>query len=238
MALTNPKLFGLNVTSFLADVSDKTTSLYSLNLPPLDLDVIRGSQNAGATRGDWISLSRLTTPLYKSIDRYYNDSRYYSSILDNKAGTNRTLFGNIILNGALSGGAIRYRYLDGTGPSATIKIADISTSRVSAWSSSASPVIETSPISYGARVGILTGGTLQFSTQSSSVSGPRLQTTITPQSKEFDSEFPTHKIRCNIDGNTVFLYAMKGIPVVFTGFFRNLDANIQLTSLINNTPAS
>jgi hypothetical protein len=31
---------------------------------------------------------------------------------------------------------------------------------------------------------------------------------------------------------------MKGIPVVFTGFFRNLDASITLTPLINNTPAS
>jgi hypothetical protein len=36
MALSNPKLFGLNVTSFLSDVQDRTTSLYSLNLPPLD----------------------------------------------------------------------------------------------------------------------------------------------------------------------------------------------------------
>lgn len=238
MGITNPKLFGLNVTSFLSDVQDKNASLFSLNLPPLDLDVIRGSQNAGATRGDWISLSRLTSPLYKNLDRYYNDSRLYSSILDTKAGTNRTLFGNITLNGALSGNAIRYRYLDGTGPSATIKIADISTSRVSAWSSSASPVLDTSPISYGARVGIITGGVLQFSTQSASVTGPRLQTTLVPQAKEFDSEFPTHKIVCNIDGRTISLYAMKGIPVVFTGFFRNLDANIQLTSLINNTPAS
>jgi hypothetical protein len=238
MAITNPKLFGLNVLSFLSDVQDRNTSLVSLNLPPLDLDVIRGSQNAGATRGDWISLSRLTNPLYKTLDRFYYDSQLYSSILDSKAGTNRTLFGNIVLNGALSGNAIRYRYLDGTGPSATVKIADISTSRVSAWSSSASPVLDTSPISYGARVGIITGGLLQFSTQSPSVSGPRLQTTLVPQAKEFDSEFPTHKIMCNIDGRTISLYAMKGIPVVFTGFFRNLDANIQLTSLINNTPAS
>ena len=120
----------------------------------------------------------------------------------------------------------------------TVKIADISTSRVSAWSSSASPAIATSPISYGARVSIRSTGALQFGTQSGT-SGPRLQTSITPQVKEFDSEFPTHKISCTIGGSTVVLYAMKGIPVVFTGFFRNLDASITLTSpLTNNTPAS
>lgn len=238
MGITNPKLFGLDVNRYLADVTDKNTSLFSLNLPPLDLDVIRGSKNAGATLGDWRSLSRLSVPLYKTLDRYYRDTLLYSPILTSKAGTNVTLFGNLNINGRLSGSAIRYRYVDGTGPSATVKIADISTSRVSAWSSSANPVIDTSPISYGARVGIITGGQLQFGTQSPSVSGPRLRTTITPQAKEFAAELPTHKIQCTIGGKAVEIYAMKGIPVTFTGFFRSLDANIQLTSLINNIQPS
>jgi len=238
MALRNPKLFGLNVESFFSDVENKNQALIALNLPPLDLNVIRGSSNAGATRNDFVSFSRLSQPIYKILDRYQSDSATYLDILSGKAGTDSTLFGNLNINGGLSGNAIRYRYVDGTGPSAVVKIADISTSRVSAWSSSASPVIDTSPISYGARVGIITGGSLQFGTQSPSVSGPRLQTSITPQAKEFASEFPTHKINCTIGGQTVSLYAMKGIPLVFTGFFRNLDANITLTSLISGTPAS
>ncbi len=238
MGITNPKLFGLNALSFLADVQDKNTCLFSLNLPPFDLDVIRGSQNAGATRNDWVTLSRLSIPIYKQVDRYYRDSIRYIPTLDTKSGVNRTLFGNLTLNGSLSGNAIRYRYVDGNGISATIKIADISTSRASAWSSSASPLLTTSPISYGARVGIITGGALQFGAQAPSVVGPRLQTTIAPQLKEFNSEFPTHKILCNIGGKPVSLYAMKGIPLIFTGFFRNLNANIGLTALINNIPAS
>jgi len=237
MAITNPKLFGLNVLSFLSDVLDKNEALIALNLPPLDLNVIRGSSNAGATRGDWISLSRLSFPLYKTLDRFRTDSSNYQGILDLRAGTDRTLFGNLNINGIISGNAIRYRYVDGTGASATVKIADISTSRVSAWSSSASPVTATSPISYGAQVKIRSGGALQFGTQSGTT-GPRLQTTITPQAKEFASEFPTSKISCTIGGSTVVLYAMKGIPIIFTGFFRNLDANITLTSLISSTPAS
>jgi len=238
MALKNPKLFGLNVLNYFSDIENKNQALTALNLPPLDLDVIRGTSNAGATRNDFISFSRLTQPIYKVLDRYQSDSATYTDILFNKAGTNSTLFGNLNINGGLSGNAIRYRYVDGTGSSAVVKIADISTSRVSAWSSSANPVVDTSPISYGARVGIITGGSLQFGTQSPSVSGPRLQTTITPQAKEFASEFPTHKINCTIGGQTVSLYAMKGIPLVFTGFFRNLDANITLTGLIGGTSAS
>jgi Leucine-rich repeat (LRR) protein len=238
MALKNPKIFGLNVLSFFSEVENKNQALTALNLPPLDLNVIRGTSNAGATRNDFVSFSRLSEPIYKILDRYASDSSTYINTLSSKAGTDSTLFGNLNINGGLSGNAIRYRYVDGTGPSAIVKIADISTSRVSAWSSSASPVIDTSPISYGARVGIITGGSLQFGTQSPSVSGSRLQTTITPQAKEFDSEFPTHKINCTIGGQTVSLYAMKGIPLVFTGFFRNLDATITLTNLIGGTPAS
>jgi len=240
MALRNPKVFGLNVLSSLADVLDKEESLKSLNLSSRDLNIIRGSQNAGATSGDWVSLSRLKDPIYKSLDRYSQDSGTYLSILDTKAGFERTLFGNLKINGILSGNAVRYRYVDFAPNSvgvSTVRIADISTSRVSAWSSSASPVTETSPISYGAQVSVKSGGALQFGTQSGTT-GPRLQTSLTAQAKEFDSEFPTSKISCTVGGQTVILYAMKGIPLIFTGFFRDLDASITLTSLINGTSAS
>lgn len=241
MALKNPKLFGLNVFSALADVVDKEQSLNSLNLFSRDLDIIRGSQNAGASSGDWISFSRLIDPLYRTLDRYKTDSKAYGKLLDARAGTERTLFGNLSINGILSGNSVRYRYVDFAPNSvgvSTVRIADISTSRVSAWSSSASPVISTSPISYGAQVSIKSGGALQFGTQSGNVTGPRLQTSLTPQEKEFDSEFPTSKITCTIGGQSVVLYAMKGIPLIFTGFFRNLNASIVLTSLISNTPPS
>ena len=237
MALRNPKVFGLNVLTSFADVLDKEQSLKSLNLSLRDLNIIRGSQNAGATSGDWVSFSRLKDPIYKTLDIYARESTTYSEILNLRSGTERTLFGNLRINGILSGNAVRYRYLDGTGFGATIKIADISTSRVSAWSSSASPVIESSPISYGAQVSVKSGGALQFGTQSGT-SGARLQTSSSALLKEFASEFPTSKISCTIGGQTVVLYAMKGIPLIFTGFFRDLEASISLTSLINETPAS
>lgn len=237
MALRNPKLFGLNVLSFLAEVPNKQQALRALGLDPNDLEIIRGSANAGASRPDWNSFSRLNTPIYKALDRFLNESNVYLGILNTKAGTTSPLFGNLTVNGGISGSAIRYRFLDGTGPSALVKIADISTSRLSAWSSFANPITDSSPIAYGAQVGIRTGGQVEFGTPADS-NQVRLQTSITPSVKEFASEFPTSKINCTIGGKTVTLYAMKGIPLIFEGFFRRIDSTIRLTSLINNTPAS
>ena len=133
MSLTNPKIFGLNVRSLLADVQNKNAALQNLGINPLDLEIIKGATNAGMSRFDWISFSRLKTTLYKTLDRFNNESTTFNSILLNRAGTDQTLFGNLDINGSISGSAIRYRFLEGNDPG---KIADISTSRVSAWSSS------------------------------------------------------------------------------------------------------
>lgn len=237
MSLRNPKLFGLNVKSNLADVENTNESLSSLNLSINDLDIIRGSRNLGATRGDWISFSGLNTPIYKSLDRFYWDSFEYDSILTGKSGADTSLFGNLNVNGRVDANSIRYRYISGVGTTATVKIGDISTSLVSSWSSLESPATNISPIFYGSRVGIITGGSLQFGSPSLP-NQIRLQTSITPQEKEFPSEIPTHKINCNIGGKQVTLYAMKGIPFIFTGNFRRFAANIRLTSLIDDIQPS
>jgi len=239
MALTNPKLFGLNVRTLLADVESKNTAIQNLGLNPLDLEIIKGSTNAGMSRFDWVSFSRLKTPIYRTLDRFNYESNTFNAILLNRAGTDQTLFGNLDINGSLSGSAIRYRYRDfGTSISVgnfgapAYRIADISTSRVSAWSS-ADPrandsnlnIQKLAKISYGARVGIVENGKLEFGSQSSGVSGARLQTSIRPEVKEFPSEVPTSRIKCNINDQVVYLYTMKGIPLVFKGFFRNLNAS-------------
>ena len=251
MTLTNPRIFGLNVNSLLTDVEKKNTAIQNLGINPLDLDIIRGSSNAAMSRFDWISFSRLKGPIYKTLDRFSNESTRFVSILLNRAGTDQTLFGNLDINGSLSGSAIRYRYRDFNQNS--FRIADISTSRVSAWSSSDSrannqdlSVQKLARISYGARVGIIDGGKLQFDPQSTATQSlgdaqtstfnqqipgpagqPRLQTTIVPEAKEFPSELPTSTIKCKIGNDIIRLYAMKGIPLVFKGFFRNLDALVK-----------
>ena len=133
MAVTNPKIFGLNVKTLLADVENKITAIQNLGINPLDLEVIKGSTNAGMSRFDWVSFSRLKTPIYRLLDRLNYESNMFTNILLNRAGTDQTLFGNLDINGSLSGSAIRYRYRDfsqsiSVGDFNTCyKIADIST---------------------------------------------------------------------------------------------------------------
>ena len=251
MALQNPKLFGYEIKAALTDVSNKSLALRRLNLPPFDLEVIRGSVGAGMKQTDWRSFHRLSVPIVKSTSRYTSESGSYLSIITNRAGTNSILFGNLDINGSISGKAIRYNYVDFS-DSNKVKIADISTSRVSAWSSSdaraTNPDLSiqgNASISYGAQVGIATavsqgGGDLVFDNQGSTKTvdgvtyndclGPRLQTSMTPQAKEFNSEIPTHKIKVKLGTTDVWLYAMKGIPYTLKGFFRNIDAQVQLTA--------
>ena len=239
MSLRNPIIFGLEAQRNLADIPNNNLALRSLNLNILDLDIIRGSKNANVNEFDFRNLSGLDEPIFRRLGRYVDDSRQYEGLISEKAGYNSILFGNLSVNGALDGNAVRYRYVatDPVSGNKSIAIADISTSRISSWSSSANPATSTSPISYGAQVALNTGGELRFGTQSGTT-GTRLRTTITPETKEFPSEFPTHKIQATIDGQTRFLYAMKGIPLTFRGFFRRVDAEIKLNSLILGTPPS
>ena len=239
MSLRNPIIFGLEAQRNLADIPNSNLALQSLNLNILDLDIIRGSRNAGASEFDFRNLSGLNESVFRRLGRYVDDSSIYESLISEKAGYNSILFGNLSINGALDGNAVRYRYVatDPDTGSKSIAIADISTSRISSWSSSDNPATSTSAISYGAQVALNAGGELLFGTQSGTT-GTRLKTTITPELKEFPSEFPTHKIQATINGQTRFLYAMKGIPLTFRGFFRRVDAEIKLSSLIQSTPPS
>ena len=246
MALTNKKIFGLDVNRYLADAKDADASLRNIGIEPRDLAIIFGSSQESVTSNDFRSLSRLDQPLYKKLDRLYSDSSQFTPILDQRAGVDRLLFGNLNINGRLSGSAIRYRYVEGSGNSATKKIADISTSRVSAWSSS-DPHAETdmrAAISYGARISIISSASgksyLKFGTQATSsntnglnINGtPRLQTTLVPQKVEFDSEIPTSMVKINLNGSDVWVYAMKGIPVRFTGLFKDLrDAEVVVSEI-------
>ena len=256
--LRNPKIFGLAVDANFADVRNKNLALQNILLPPADLEVILGSQNAGAQISDWRSLARLDDPLHETLDRLNQDGGQFPGLLDARAGADGSLFGNLKINGSLSGNAIRYRYVKGLGTSTrTISFADISTSRISAWSSSDPKATNPDPtiqgqakISYGGKISIEPGTSgsvntaafVKFGTQvtgETGVSGkPRLQTSTVPQAKEFASEIPTHLLEANIGGQVVKLYLMKGIPIVFKGFFRSVDPSITLTGLINGLSPS
>ena len=446
MPITNPKKFGLGVQNKLGDIKNPATALKALGISGNDLSIIYNSRSGNPETpisfNDVRGFSRLSQPLWETLDRYYSEASAYAGILPTRAGIDSILFGGLNIQGQLSGSAIRYRYIDGygTGRIGTItnnsasngpypqgewnnlyvaqevtftvakdsnetstitifgttystastgnfnktfvlhtpyqlsrsanstglqvqangrrigledeggtdfddlqittnigrfyeeggnyffiidtpgditfgdgkatfnvrtlvnngtpsvflgnrgngystgntlklmanqvgagydgskdiiitvstihtsdKIADISTSRVSAWSS-ADPratnpnlaIQSLAKISYGARIGLRDNSYLKFGqtigyqypqdpddTNSSNL--VKLQTTIVPTSKLFNipnsPEIPTSKIQCKINGRDVNLYAMKGIPVVFRGFFRKLNAAITINQI-------
>ena len=252
MALTNPKIFGLRITNKLTDVEDAEEVLSNLRLELDDLDIIRGSIDAGGSRGDFINFSRLSKPIFKTLDRFYEDIKSYESVVLDRASISSILFGNLTISGRLDGSSIRYRYryVDPDDSSAVpeYRIADISTSRVSSWSSTDPDATDPdlsiqakARISYGGQVQIVKNtkpddapinkAHLVFGTQSdvTGITGkPRLQTSIIPQEKEFDAERPTHTVTVDLDGTPVQMYAMKGIPLIFEGTFRNLSATIKI----------
>jgi len=98
-----------------------------------------------------------------------------------------------------------------------LKFADISTSRVSAWSTATGTPQEADPIFYGGQVQIANGG---------SVSVDKITWGQVAQPKLFGSEVPTHTITTNINGVAVKLYAMKSIPLKFRGFFKRFDGTV------------
>ena len=173
----------------------------------------------------------MSIPLVRNTDRFRQESDIYSDLIESRSGTNSILFGNLDVNGSISGKAIRYNYVD-FDDSNKVKIADISTSRVSAWSSSDSrstnsdiTIQQHASISYGAQVGIATavaegGGDLVFGSQGSAKTvdgvtyndclGPRLQTSMTPLKKEFNSETPTHKIKVKLGTTDVWFICYEG----------------------------
>lgn len=211
--------FGLNVNRSLADVADPAAALENIGIDINDLDVIRNAAgDLGITADDVKTLSGLNVPVQTYLVKLYQDTLQYSTIIDETAGTGSVLKGNLSVNGALGAGAIKYQYIDDD--NSTLKFADISTSRVSSWSSTDSPATDTSPIFYGSTIeidGAVEANTLEILKPADTV-------------RFRSSEVPTHKVQATINGQTVYLYAMKGIPLVFEGFFRNLDSDLRLVT--------
>ena len=211
--------FGLNVNRSLADVADPAAALENIGIDINDLDVIRNAAGTlGITADDVKTLSGLEVPVQTYLVKLYQDTLQYATIIDETAGTGSALKGNLSVNGALGAGAIKYQYIDDD--NSTLKFADISTSRVSSWSSTDSPASSTSPIFYGSQIevdGAIEANTLEILKPADTV-------------RFRSSEVPTHKVQATIGGQTVYLYAMKGIPLIFEGFFRNLDSDLRLVT--------
>ena len=92
MTLRNPIIFGLEAQRNLADIPNTDLALRSLNLNILDLDIIRGSKNAGANEFDFRNLSGLNESVFRRLGRYVDDSSQYEGLISEKAGYNSILW--------------------------------------------------------------------------------------------------------------------------------------------------
>jgi Leucine-rich repeat (LRR) protein len=226
MSFKNTNFFGLNISKVLTDIKSTTEAVTNLGLNEKDLTKIFETADLGATPTDFQSLSTLDQYLQRSLVAYTKEIDSYENILALSAEPRNMLQGNLEVEGVLGGSALKYQYYDGTDQ--TIKIADISTSRTSSWSSPVPAPVATSPIQYGLDVDLLNGA----------LTTPNLEIFKEVQDVIFpDSEVPTHKLKLITDGNVnpstgleepVYIFVMKNLPLIFEGEFRSLDIDVEL----------
>lgn len=221
--------FGLNISRNLTDIADQEEALKNLNLDIKDLNIIKGLTDPGnVSREDFLSLSGLDFDFEAEVASLQSESSTYSVLTSNIYDKKSAINNNLIINGQFAATAIKYNYVDYNESNLSLKIktADISTSRLSSWSSFDNPITSNSSILYGGEVNV--EGPIELSTLT-------LNKPVDPL--RFESEIPTHKIRVTIDGTEVDLYAMKGIPLSFTGFFRNADISANINTVTINGSA-
>jgi Leucine-rich repeat (LRR) protein len=217
--------FGLNINNSFSEIADKVESLKNLNLSIRDLDKIRGIFNSGLSSSDLKNLSGLIVDAEKVSFSLQNDSSVYGFLTSNVFDKYSSFDTNIKINGALGAAAYKYNYVDFAAD--TPKTADISTSRVSSWSTFESPATDTSPISYGGEVAVQ--GPIELS---------KLELTSPILPRKFAAELPTHRIMINVAGQNIYAYAMKGIPLTFDGFFRTANVGATVAPLASGIKPS
>jgi hypothetical protein len=211
--------FGLNINRNMTDIEDPLEALKNVNLDPKDLARIRGTTDPGnVSRSDFKNLSGLTVDFEKAVGSLSSETSNYDNLTTNFYNEQSGIDNNLTINGQFAASAIKYKYLEET--TNIIKTADISTSRVSSWSSFSNDA--GAPIFYGGEVRL--EGTLELSD---------LTITQPAERKRFESEIPTHRIEVEINGESIYLLAMKGIPLVFRGFFRNATELFAVVNVLN-----
>ena len=242
MTIRNPVLFGLKVDFNFTDTLSKNECLSNLGLRIADLDVIRGISGTSLSKNDLQCVSGLNVNLTRYTDRLKSDTDLYSGLINNLAGYSTTTQGNFEAYGPVSGGAVRFQYIpndQGSGLNKdNLKYGDISTSRVSSWSSATSDETDIEqPISYGASVQVK--GTLRIG-QKTDFEPPALESLInvldTPEPIRFPTEVATDIIQVEINGQQRYMYAMRGIPIIFVTAFKNIALDLDIIPIAAGNP--
>lgn len=201
---------GLNVSRLLNDVDNKQVALNSLGLDLEDLDAIRGIFAGAVDKTELGLLAGLVDDQRKTLTSLASAAGVIAARSEAIADYRFPFDFNLKIDNKFSGAAIKFNFTDfNTGQ--TDKQADISTSRVSSWSS-------TSPgkIFYGGEVKVI-GQRLTLD---------NIAVSSAPIPKQFRAEVPTHKVEIVVEDDigtqTIkSVYAMKGIPLEFIGEFKN-----------------
>ena len=205
---------GLNVQLAMNDVDNAAQSLINLGLDQRDLALISGlASNANVEANELHTVSGLVVDQKKELASLARSSTTVGSLLNSLKDVGQPLDFNLEIDNQINAAAIKYNYLDFSNNSN--KVADISTSRVSSWSSIGSSII------YGGEVEV-TGDNITFSS---------LGTSTAPIAKTFRAEVATHKLLINVNGSPKEFLAMKGIPLEWEGFFRNVDLSHAVNSV-------
>lgn len=217
--------FGLNINRSLSEIADKTASLENINLSIRDLNKIRGLSSAGVTKSDIKSVSNMEFDAEKTTAALNSEISLYGGLTENVFDQNSFLNTNLNISGSLGAASYKYRYVDFNDN--TIKTAEVSTSRVSSWSTFETPITNATPIFYGGNVRV--EGPIELS--------KLILSNDNITQRKYESEIPTNTVQATINGQNVYLYAMKGIPISFSGFFRNADVTASINILNNLRPS-
>lgn len=214
---------GLNVNLSLSDVLDNEETLNNLGLNKGDLDVISGANtddgnglSVEINSNELQTLSGLVTDQRKQLYSIAKSSGEVEGELERVNSISFPLQHNIRIDNQLRAGAFKYKYYNYADNSITG--ADISTSRVSSWSTS-DPTQADAPIFYGGDIEVLPNN------GNSVLTAQGLQSVQPPiQRLPYDSITPTHLITLSVNGVERQFYAIKGIPLRFDAFFRNANS--------------
>ena len=127
---------GLNVQLAMNDFDNAAQSLINLGLDQRDLALISGlSSSASVEQQEIHTVAGLVVDQKKELAALARSSTTVGGLLNSLRDKGQPLDFNLEIDNQINAAAIKYNYLDFSNPTGNPKIADISTSRVSSWSS-------------------------------------------------------------------------------------------------------
>ena len=256
-------IYGINAGNGLTELPSKLKALETLGLKADDLNTIGNTDNkSGAARtnlaskintnqfhhlsmGSGSPSQKFPENILDRIDRFSRASNQLNRKIEELAGpkiqsqsgiNTESIQGNIAVNGPIGAPSIRYFSTELlNADDGTFEPLDISTSRVSSWSTSKPTLsfggdltIDSLSPAHGSgnpSLNLLPNLTKPEGNETPKlhigkiqIDGRLQQAPIT--SRAFAAEQATHKLKVKINGEELYLYAMKNIPMQFHGVFK------------------